>query len=144
MASVISASDLNELRAFQNSLMEATCRIDRPLNGERVLNEDTGMMERPEQRFIFEGVCRYATTRGPGIIAAGEGVAVVGTTDIFIPWDAPIVPQVDDLVTITEAPDPPIVGKTFTVLFVPQTQYLTARKMVCQALQSSRLRSDER
>lgn len=135
---IISESDLNELRAFQRELMESSCVIRRPDQAdEKVLDENTGEYGEPTYTVVYEGVCRVSTTRGGTPISVGHEVVMWQSTDIYVPYDAPM-PRVDDIVVLTAAPDPSLVGQSFVVLDVARTQYLTARKMTAQGIQESR------
>jgi len=137
MAGLISPGDLRELRSFQNSLMEATCRIERHYRGEDGnLDPTTGLEDASPNVTLYTGACRYSTARGGAIVVLGDGTYAPQSVSVYIPWDAP-QPLWGDTVVITDAPDPAVIGATLIVQDVERTQYLTARKLSCRTHQET-------
>jgi len=134
---LISPGDLRELRSFQNSLMEAECRIERHYRGDDGnLDPVTGLEDTSGYGTVFEGACRYSTARGGAIVILGDGTYAPQSVSVFIPWDAPL-PKWGDTVVITAGPDPAVIGMVLIVQDVERTQYLTARKMSCTTHQET-------
>lgn len=134
---LISPGDLRELRSFQNSLMEASCRVERHYRGEDGnLDTTTGLEDASGYTEVYSGLCRYSTARGGAIIVLGDGTYAPQSVNVFIPWDAAL-PLWGDTVVLTAAPDPAAVGAVLIVQDVEKTQYLTARKLTCTTQQQT-------
>lgn len=97
------------------------CSITRT-DGEGSLDGD-GVWHPPATIAVYTGPCRITAPRPSSILVVGEQQTAVADYEIAIEWDAAETLE-HDLVTITAAPDPAIVGKQ---LIVTDIQHATER-----------------
>ena len=110
-------------RWIVDNLMLDTVRVERPVNGQPVLNEDTGRLEYPTPDIVYEGKGAVLSSGAPGGINALPSSTlpwVEETTSparLFTPLEAPI-PARDDLVTVVAVHNPAntaLIGRTWFV-----------------------------
>lgn len=109
------AAALPELQAEAESLMTATCRIERRTGSQfdPVQNTDTATYST-----VYEGVCRVrADTSGAAEVLAGEQQVTAQAYRCLVPINAPEI-RPHDRVTVTASDDPRQLAKAFSVTTV--------------------------
>jgi hypothetical protein len=77
--------------------------------------DDDGVWHPPAPEPVYSGPCRITAPSPSGVVVVGEQQTAVAVYEIAIEWDAAEVLE-HDLITITSAPDPGIVGKQLIVM----------------------------
>jgi hypothetical protein len=85
--------------------------------------DDDGVWHPPVTTAVYTGPCRITAPAPSRTIVVGEQQAAVADYEVAIEWDAAEILE-DDLITMTEAPDPEIVGKQ---LIVTDVRHATER-----------------
>lgn len=120
-------------RALAESLMQATCRISRPV-GEATRNPDTGKLETAFVT-VYEGACRvrFMSADPHSVDQAGQRFAVQSPT-VWVPTFASGV-RVDDVGVLLESPhEPGDVGLRFRVAGVHAQTHSTACRLPVEVL----------
>ena len=99
-------------RAYAEANMIATVRIERPV--EPVFDRTTGQLGMPADSTVYEGKARVYGVSGPATYALGDEPQYFSSTFVSIPLGSTL-PRVDDVVEVTDHPDPAIVGRFFRV-----------------------------
>lgn len=96
---------------IQDNLMVDTVRIERPAEGDPVLDTATGKLTYPEPDLVYEGVGAVLSAGAPGGINALPSATLpwreetMSPARLMTPLDAPI-PARDDLVTVVTVHNP--------------------------------------
>lgn len=85
--------------------------------------DDNGVWHPPAATTIYTGPCRITAPAPSRTVVVGEQQTAVADYEVAIEWDAVDILE-HDLITMTEAPDPNIVGKQ---LIVTDARYATER-----------------
>lgn len=85
--------------------------------------DDDGVWHPPTSEPVYSGPCRITAPSPSGVVVVGEQQTAVAVYEVAIEWDAAEVLE-HDLITITHASDPGIVGKQ---LLVTDARYATER-----------------
>lgn len=117
------------VRGYAERNMTAKVRITRPADA--VLDDESGDLSAVTGSVVYVGKARVYPASGPVTYNLGEEVQYFQSSNVSIPLyvgDAPIRPQVDDIVEILEHSDPLTVGKVFRVLDVESGGQLQAAR----------------
>lgn len=118
------AAALPELQAEAESLMTATCRIERRTGSrfDPYLNTDVATYAP-----VYEGMCRVrADNAGAAEILAGEQQVTAQSYRCLVPITAPAI-RPHDRLTVTASDDPRQQGKAFSV-----TTVATSSEPICR------------
>lgn len=118
-------------RALIERQMTSTCRIFTP--GDPVTDPTTGEVIRAELNPVVTK-CRIrprGTRSSTGANAGGAEVIVTGYV-VSIPFDFTPVPRNFQRLTVTDSPDPGVVGVTWQIRDVALGDAISARRLVCQ------------
>ena len=121
---------LPDLRLQAEAEMASTCSIAPP-GVEPVTDPDTGGVTFPPGVAIYTGKCRVRPSSGQGATAQAGGAEVfVYDYLVSIPFAEADVAE-GHRVTISDSPDPALVGVVVEVTKVDRGDYLTARRLFC-------------
>lgn len=99
-------------RPVATATQTARCHITRA-SGKGTLTPD-GVWHPPTPEHVYSGPCRVSSPPTAQMRPAGDEQVSTVTYTVAIEWDANVV-LVDDVVEITEAADPHLVGKRLRV-----------------------------
>jgi hypothetical protein len=99
-------------RPVATGAQTARCAITRT-TADGTLDED-GVWHPPTAVAVYTGPCRITAPSPSRVQVVGEQQTAIASYEITIEWDAAEVLE-HDLVTVTAAPDPGIVGKQLIV-----------------------------
>lgn len=124
------AGVLDAGRLAAEALMTDACTVERG-SGTPVLNETTGAYATTDDT-VYSGKCRVQTrTAMAAERDAGDRFLIVGRVIITLPvTETGFV--TNDLVTITDAGDPQLIGAKYRVRSVVDKSHATARRLECE------------
>jgi hypothetical protein len=131
------AATLPALRAAAERRMVDSCTITHPAAGLGTFDDDTHTYAPPTETPVYAGRCRVQTR--DGLVAADRNVGERQITVLRFEVHVPLVATgiaVDDLVTITAARDPDLVGRRFRVTASHAKTDATARRLQCEELRT--------
>lgn len=91
----------------------AACEITRAVTPGAL--DGDGVWHPPTRTTVYTGMCRVTAPAPSRVVVSGEQQVAVALYEVTIEWDAAEVLE-HDLITITDAPDPGIVGKQLHVV----------------------------
>lgn len=106
---------------LQDNLMIDIVRVVRPVNGDPILNPETGDLEYPEPELVYEGVGGVIAAGAPGGISSLPSSTLpwaeetMSPARLFTPLSAPMAAR-DDLVTVVTVHNPAntaLIGRTW-------------------------------
>lgn len=100
-----------ELRATE--LLTDQCLVYR--TGEPSIDHETNEYRYPEPIVIYEGPCRLWESPASLAMNLNDEQVQLTTPYISFPWDIDPIPEMEDVVKVTESRDSDIVGRTFTL-----------------------------
>lgn len=117
--------------AFAESLMSATCEV-REREGEPVTDPNTGETTIPAGALVYAGRCHIRPGGGsPVVIEGGEAF----TYDFQVSLPAAVSGVTGgQLLTVTDSPDPDLIGRVLEVEQVDRGDYRTARRLQCNGM----------
>jgi hypothetical protein len=92
--------------------MEDACKIWKP--GEPTFDPVTKRASRAEAVVRYEGMCRIWEAQAGAQVLVGDEQVTMTSTYLTLPREAP-VPESDDVIEITDALDPDMIGRTVTI-----------------------------
>jgi len=124
-------------RRFAESNMRSTVTIVR--KAPALFNDVTGELAAASPTLVYQGRARVSPDSGPLNYSFGDEQQHFTSAVISVPVSAPILPMVDDVVTVTAHPgDPVMVGRTFAVMDVESGgQWLSSRRLQVTGVQAS-------
>ena len=128
---MISAEELAQIRADQETFLPDTCTIKRE-DATPTFNEATGQYTSDPDVTLYSGACRVA----PMDVQTRNVVFGEASTDLLLyiatlPYDAPTVEK-DDILTVTASNDDQLEGRRLEVHSVLVGSLRTARRIVLQ------------
>lgn len=104
-----------------------------------VFDTATGMLASKNDKLVYVGKARVHAVTGPLTMAVGDEPQYFSSTTISIPERVETIPQVDDVVTITDCPDDKAIGRSYRVTDVGVGgQMHSALAMSCTGIQPAR------
>lgn len=131
---MLTAAQLDQMRAAQEALMRSTGTIDRPGSG-WAYDPDMGSEVRVPDTQVYSGPVRVQRKPNTAMWtpAGAEAVPVAGYV-AAVPWHV-VGFRVGDVLTVAASDDPAAVGRRFTIVDVELNAFAqTARRFHCELL----------
>ena len=123
------------VRKRTSERMTDACKVWKP--GKPVLDSD-GNASRPEETLKYEGPCRFWEVQSGQQIVVGDQQISMSQSYLSLPFDT-VIPEVDDVVQITESVDSDLIGRVVNITGVVRGGGLRAsRKFSVQVVTSKK------